>query len=81
MHTKNNGPIIYASDPITLNTCANTTKASPLPSVTTSLNAIPLVIAMKPNIENIPTELNTSKEEFENATTKALLTNFDLSGR
>ena len=80
MHKKNNGPII---DPvfIILNACGNTTNASPVPSVTNSLNAIPLLIDINPKIEKIPIELKTSNPEFENATTSALSTSLEPFGR
>ena len=65
MHKKNKGPITYAAGPIVLNTCGNTTNASPVPDVTSSLNGIPLVTVMNPKMEKIPIELNTSKPEFE----------------
>ena len=81
IHKKNNGPIIYATPPIVLNTCGKTTNARPVPSVTSSLNGIPEDNVMNPKIENIPIELNTSKPEFENATMTALSTSFEPSGK
>ena len=65
---KNKGPIMYATSPIVLNTCGKTTNARPVPSVTSSLNGIPVVNAINPKMENVPIELNTSNPEFENAT-------------
>ena len=81
MHKKNNGPIIDAQGPITLNTFGKTTNAKPVPSVTNSLNGIPLVKVMNPKIEKIPIALNTSNPELENATIKALSVNLESSGR
>ena len=81
MHKKNNGPIMYAANPIVLNTCGKTTNARPVPEVTRSLNGIPLVNVINPKIENIPIELNTSNPEFEKATIIALSTNFEPSGK
>ncbi len=78
---KNAGPIMYATGPIVLKTCGKTTNASPVPSVTSSLNGTPVDNAINPRIEKIPIELNTSNPEFENATITALLTNLDPSGR
>ena len=81
IHAKNKGPIIIDQGCIRLNTFGKTTNAKPVPSVTNSLNGIPLVKAMNPNIENIPTALNISNPELENATTNALLVNLEVSGR
>ena len=81
IHKKNNGPIIYATSPIVLNTCGNTTNASPVPSVTSSLKGIPEVNVINPKMEKIPIELNTSNPEFENATNTALSTSLEPSGR
>ena len=81
IHKKNNGPITDAQGPITLNTFGKTTNAKPVPSVTNSLNGIPLVKVINPKIENIPIALNTSNPELENATIKALSVNLESSGR
>ena len=81
IHKKNNGPITDAQGPITLNTFGKTTNAKPVPSVTNSLNGIPLVKAINPKIEKIPIALKTSNPELENATIKALSVNLESSGR
>jgi hypothetical protein len=72
---------MYAAPPIILNTCGKTTNARPVPSVTSSLNGIPVDNVINPKIEKIPIELNTSNPEFENATITALSANFEPSGR
>ena len=81
IHKKNNGPITDAKGPIILNTFGKTTNAKPVPSVTNSLNGIPLDNAINPRIEKIPIELNISNPELENATIKALFVNLEPSGR
>ena len=78
---KNKGAIMYAASPIWLNTCGKTTNASPVPSVTKSLNGIPVVKVMNPRMENTPNALNTSKPELVNATSRALSANANPSGR
>ena len=81
IHAKNKGPITSAQGFIRLNTFGNTTNAKPVPSVTNSLNGIPLVKVMNPKIEKIPIALKISKPELENATINALLVNLEVSGR
>ena len=81
IHKKNNGPITDAQGPMILKTFGKTTNAKPVPSVTNSLNGMPLDRVMNPRMENIPIELNISNPELENATIKALLVNLEPSGR
>lgn len=81
IHAKNRGPIISDQGCITLNTFGKTTNAKPVPSVTNSLNGMPLVKVMNPRMEKMPIALNISNPELEKATINALLVNLELSGR